>query len=110
MSQTATLSDFTRTPFDAEALYCAFDAAPKTLAIVSSGLWELALAGAMLVLAPLALIALAGAFVIACLKIHTSEMGAETETVTPIAERATPNFSTRGRISVECSIADHLWN
>ena len=112
MSQTATLSDFARTPFDGEALYCAVEAVPKTLAVVSSGLWELAIAGMMLVLAPIVLIALAGAFVVACLRIHASELGAESETLAhqpPVTVPATAQFNTRGRL-LECTISDHRWN
>jgi hypothetical protein len=113
MSQTATLSDFTRTPFDGEGLYCALGSAPKTLAVVSSSVWEIALTGMMLVLAPVVLVALAGAFVFACLRIHASELGVENEVVCnppPIAAAREPShFSPRGRM-LECSISDHLWN
>src|SRR4051812_39370383 len=106
MSQTATLSDFTRTHFDADGARCTFEIAPKSLsslAAIPSSLWELAVTALMLVLAPVILLALAGAFVVACLRIHISEMGTESEifpnqplSAVEEASRPTPvNFNRR---------------
>lgn len=121
MSQTATLSDFIRTPFDGNAVYCGFETAPRCLssvAAVSTGLWELILTAFMLVLAPVVLVALAGAFVVACLRIHASELGTESEIVAaaqpPVAvqkaaARESVDFNARARMA-KCFVSDHLWN
>jgi len=120
MSQTATLSDFTRTPFEGEASFCAFETELKSrspLAVASNGLWELAVTAFMLVLAPLILAALAAAFVVACLRMHASDLGTEGETVTEQApipfhnagSREPVNFEGRQRL-LPCPTSEHLWN
>ena len=112
MSQTATLSDFTRTPFDGDSAFCAFGTEFKPsspLVAASSGLWELALTAFMLVLAPLILAALAAAFVVACLRMHASDLGTDGEIV---ADHQPPQVQVcvgRGRL-LACATSEHLWN
>jgi hypothetical protein len=111
MSQTATLSDFPRTSFDAEAVFCGFENDPKsrsTLSAVSNGLWELTLTACMLVLAPLALFALAGAFVFACLRLHASEIGADCEAA--INHPPVDLHDVRRRRLTHSFDCEHLWN
>jgi hypothetical protein len=111
MSQTATLSDFTRTSFECETEFCAFGGdlkSPSPLAAASSGLWELALTACMLVLAPLILVALAAAFVIACLRMHASDLCTEQEMVSGHQPPA-PVCVPRGRL-LACATSQHLWN
>src|SRR4051812_21256600 len=120
MSQTATLSDFVRTPFEGGANFCAFETELKSrsaLAAASNGLWELAVTAFMLVLAPLILAALAASFVVACLRMHASDLGTEGETVTEQAPVPFPNAGGREPIKFEgrqrvlsCHTSEHLWN
>jgi hypothetical protein len=128
MSQTATLSDFTRTSCESDAGFCAFETEPKlrsALSATTHGLWELAVTAVMLVLAPVILIALAAAFVVACLRMHVSEVETDAETGCGLPPASLPCVKqgdlggSRGRDSFDLEVrsrlprpttSEHLWN
>src|SRR5258706_6211601 len=122
MSQTATLSDFTRTPFDLDAGSWALETDPKSrsaLLAAYNGIWELSVTVIMLIMAPLVLVALAGAFVVAWPRMHHSVRGVPLEPTNYSAITSPPieqgdlqplRGGMRTLPPVQAIGSEHLWN
>src|SRR5258705_13404140 len=129
MVQTAKLADFSRAPFEVAGGQSAVaiganSRSARILAVVGNSIWELLATASMLILAPLILLSLAAAFVVACFRMQYSDIAPEPHPAGAFAQESSPlppDGNLRAQITRRSGsvgesrflspfAAEHLWN